>query len=87
MHFYRYVRCKTPRCSCKLYVAHQELLPLDGSIDYPEEWFPIEVECTKCQQKSDYRLKEIQSESSHLRLHPHGWQPLLPNAPEPEQIN
>jgi hypothetical protein len=87
MHYYRFVRCKTPRCFCKWYVAHQELPVLHGLIDYPHEWFPIEVQCARCQQKSEYEVNEIQSETSYRRLHPRGWQPLLPDAPAPEEIN
>ena len=87
MHFYRFVRCKTPSCLCKWYIAYQEFPAAAEFIRYPEEWFPIEVQCARCQQKSEYGIKEIQSETSHRRLHPPGWRPLLPDTPAPERIN
>lgn len=88
MHFYLFVRCKTPRCLCKWYVAHQELPTADpASIDYPSEWFPIEVQCGRCQQKSEYAEREIQKESSHRAIHPDGWRPLFPAPPRAEAIN
>lgn len=87
MHYYRFVRCKTPRCSCKWYVAHQEFPAVNNFPGYPDEWFPIEVKCARCQQKSEYGMQEIQSETSPRRLHPHGWRPLLPDVPAPKGIN
>lgn len=87
MHFYGFVRCKTHYCHVKWYVAHQELPTVNGFIHYPEEWFPIEVQCAKCKKKSEYAAHEIQGESSHKSLHPQGWRPLLPHAPASGGIN
>ncbi len=87
MHLYRFVRCKTPNCLCKWYVAYQELPAINVLTHYPDEWFPIEVQCTRCQQKSQYVMSDLQSETSHRRLHPQGWQPLLPDAPSPGSTN
>lgn len=86
MHFYRFVRCKAPRCLFKWYVVHQEFPTPNGFIHYPEQWFPIEIQCARCKQTFEYGVNEIESETSHKRLHPHWWKPLLPNAPAPEGI-
>jgi hypothetical protein len=54
-----------------------------GFIDYPDEWFPIEVHCPRCRKTYEYPAKELRTETSHKPFHPVGWKPILPDPPVP----
>jgi hypothetical protein len=88
MHFYLFAKCKTPGCVGKLYIAHTERPDNTTFIDYPDEWFPVQVPCGLCSQTHSYSLKEIQTEISPIPTHPPGWKPIFPDPPpDPKDIN
>lgn len=83
-HCYLYVRCKTPDCPGVTILAH-EVVPTDVWVDleYPDEWFPLPIECPTCHQTYLYAGTELKHETSTISLHPPGWQPVFDALPRP----
>lgn len=70
MHCYLFVECKTAGCKTVTYIAHKEW-PTDdyAVIDYPDEYFPLNVACPRCRQAHSYQGKEVRTRTSQIPLH------------------
>lgn len=88
-HYYLYADCKTPGCKGRLWLSHLEFPDVRLIIvDYPDEWFPVEVLCNSCGQTHSYRARDVGTQSSHCPHHPPEWKPILPDPlANPKDIN